>query len=191
MKNITAQKNQLREIYRQVRSNINEQDRALCNKKIAENLFSLDLYKKSDIIYSYVSAKGEVDTLKIISTAIKDGKKVAVPKCVKNTCLIEFYFIKSLKDLEKGAFNILEPNPNRCEKAMDFSQGICIVPALAFDKTGFRLGYGKGYYDRFLSGFSGTSIGICYNKCILDVCPHDYYDQQVNILITEGFVNII
>lgn len=191
MGNVTFEKNQLREKYRQVRSSINENNRALYNRIIAENLFSLDLYKKSSIIYSYVSAKGEADTLGIISTAIKEGKKVAVPKCVPNTCLIEFYFIKSLKDLQKGAFNILEPNPSICEKVIDFSHGICIVPAIAFDKKGFRLGYGKGYYDRFLSRFRGTSIGICYNKCVLDVCPHDYYDQKVNILITEDFINII
>lgn len=191
MKDITAEKNLLRKKYRQIRSGISTENRVLYDKNIAKNLFSLDLYKKSGIIYSYVSAKGEADTLNIISTAIKDGKKVAVPKCVPNTCLMDFYFIKSFNDLEKGAFNILEPNQNTCEKADDFSQGLCLVPALAFDKSGFRLGYGKGYYDRFLSNFSGISIGICYNKCILDVCPHDYYDQQVNILITEEFINII
>lgn len=101
---------------------------------------------------------------------------------------MEFYLIKGEEDLEPGMFGVLEPVPERCQKVTDYSGGICIVPGLSFDAGGFRLGYGKGYYDRFLSQFQGVTVGICYSNCTQWKLPHGRYDKPVNLLITDKYI---
>lgn len=81
----------------------------------------------------------------------------------------------------------MEPNTDKCEILSDFSDSVCLVPGLAFDREGYRIGFGKGYYDRFLLNFSGLTVGMCYNKCIEDNLPRGYYDCPVDILITEKY----
>ena len=90
---------------------------------------------------------------------------------------------------QQGAFSIMEPNPEVCEKYEDFSHGLCLVPGLCFDMQGFRLGFGKGYYDRFLQNFSGTSVGLCYSKCIEHTLPSGVFDRPVDAVITEKYTN--
>ena len=102
---------------------------------------------------------------------------------------MDFYFIKSYDDLSPGKYGILEPVPERCEKAVDFLRGLCLVPGLSFDLQGYRLGFGKGYYDRFLSDFGGTTVGICYSKCTMGELPRGTFDRAVDIVLTEKFSN--
>ena len=93
-----------------------------------------------------------------------------------------------LADLAPGAFGVLEPVPERCRLVTDYSRGLCIVPGLCFDAEGYRLGYGKGYYDRFLSAFRGVTVGICYTACTQWRLPHGRYDRQIQLLITEKYI---
>ena len=103
---------------------------------------------------------------------------------------MEFYYLRSFdEDLESGAFGVLEPKIGRCEKMTDFSNSICIVPGLAFDNEGYRLGYGKGYYDRFLCNYPGVKIGICYASCVKRELPHGFYDVPVGILVTDRYLH--
>ena len=95
---------------------------------------------------------------------MKNGKKVAVPKCEGND--IVFYYINSLEDLEEGSFGILEPKIN--EAVNDFDSSICIIPGVAFDNDKNRIGYGRGFYDRFLENYAGIKIGLAYKECICD-----------------------
>lgn len=83
---------------------------------------------------------------------------------------------------------MLEPVPERCRLVTDYSRGLCIVPGLCFDAEGYRLGYGKGYYDRFLSAFRGVTVGICYTACTQWRLPHGRYDRQIQLLITEKYI---
>ncbi|MDR1628906.1 MAG: 5-formyltetrahydrofolate cyclo-ligase, partial [Oscillospiraceae bacterium] len=136
-----------------------------------------------------VSTAIEVDTHAIIREALERGKTVAVPRCVDGTRDMDFFVIRSLHELEKGSFGVMEPNPETCEKLPDYQRGLCIVPALAFDKEGFRLGYGKGYYDRFLSLFKGETLGLCYADCFSEKpLPHGKYDKRVSLVITENTI---
>ena len=135
-----------------------------------------------------MSTKIEVDTFRIIERALADGKAVAVPRCVPGTRQMEFYRINSVEELAPGTFGVLEPIPGVHELLHDFSDSLCIVPALSYDWHGYRLGYGKGYYDRFLSKYEGVMIGICYSDCVQRKLPHGRFDRPVELLVTERYL---
>ena len=156
--------------------------------EIFKKVLSLKEYREASLLLTFVSTPIEVDTHRLIAEALDEGKAVAVPRCIDGTSLMEFYRITSFEDLEPRTFSVLEPVPAKCKKLTDFSGAFCIVPGLGFDMQGFRLGYGKGYYDRFLAGFPGTTAGVCYNACMQNRLPHGRYDRSVDILITEKYV---
>lgn len=178
----------LREKYRNIRTSMTADEKENYDKTIAGQVRSLWQYDKNDTLLVYVSTPIEVDTHEIIEQALLDGKKVAVPRCVDGTRNMEFYFIGSLDDLEPGSFGVLEPIVEKTELMTDFSRGLCIVPAFSYDWSGFRLGYGKGYYDRFLSRFDGNIIGICYSSCVQRSLPHGRFDRPVELLVTEKYL---
>lgn len=84
-----------------------------------------------------------------------------------------------------GSFGVLEPAPDPDKKIEQISNALCVVPAFCYDRFGFRLGYGKGYYDRFLSAYEGRLIGICYQECMSSRLPHGRYDRAVELVVTE------
>lgn len=177
-------KNKMRQEIKEQRKNLTCDERERCDSKICERLRQLWLYRESKIVFTYVSLADETDTKKFIERALEDGKRVVVPRCIKGTRNMEFCVINSLNDLEEGAFGVLEPKVE-CEVYTDYSNGFCIVPALAFDRKGYRLGYGKGYYDRFLADFCGKTVGICYNRFVVPEIPRGKYDKSVDLIITE------
>lgn len=185
IKDIRQEKSELRKQYRSLRDSIPEDEKNVLDEKIIRKITQLWSYREEEILLTYVSIGSEVDTKNLIQYALNDGKKVAVPRCGEETRDMDFYIIKSLDDLEIGSFGVLEPITDRCEKLEDLSKGVCIVPALTFDKSGYRLGYGKGYYDKFLSNFSGRIIGVCYSFCVCDKLPHGRFDKKVSSIVTE------
>ncbi len=189
--NIKQYKIELRTHYKSLRSNMPPEKKSFLDKKIRKNLFITREYKRSQLILTYVSKEIEVDTIKIIRKSLENGKCVAVPKCITDKHLMEFYYIQSLDDLAPGAFGVLEPILEKCKLVKDFSNSLCIVPGFSFDFKGFRLGYGKGYYDRFLSNYEGNTIGICYRNCTRALLPHGYFDKPVDILVTDSYIKTI
>lgn len=155
------------------------------SKNICETLLSSKLYINSKTLLCYAAINDEINTDYIIEKALIDNKIVALPYCVDSNGTMEFYIIESFDDLKTGSFGVREPNINKCRKLVDFSNSIIIVPALCFDKNGYRLGYGKGYYDRFLEKHSFISIGLCYNSLVKNEIPINRYDLPVNYVITE------
>ena len=118
-----------------------------------------------------------------------NNRQCIAKKCVKEDVRLEQYAITSGDDLEKGFFGIEEPITGKCRQIKAPHEGICIVPGLAFDENGIRMGYGKGYYDRFLASFRGIRIGLCYECCIYSgTLPHDEYDAQMDLVISEKMV---
>ena len=150
MIDIRPLKTELRQKYRSLRQSMSPEIKAQKDEAIAAQVRRLWQYQRNSILLIYVSTSIEVDTFRIIRQAIEDGKKVAVPRCIPNTRNMEFYYIDSTDDLAPGMFGVLEPEaqPDRLYQEKD--GGLCIVPAFSYDWRGFRLGYGKGYYDRFL-----------------------------------------
>lgn len=125
----------------------------------------------AESVFTYVSTEIEADTRRLIKYCLERGIPVAVP--VSGDTELTFYYISRSEDLIPGRFGILEPKRDRIAAADE--RTLCVVPALCADGNGFRLGYGRGYYDRFLSGFHGTSVILCYEAFRREVpCePHD------------------
>lgn len=181
-------KTELRQKYRRLRQEMPKEIRDQHDVDIAAQVRRLWQYQSNAVLLVYVSTAIEVDTFRIIRQALEDGKRVAVPRCVPDTRNMEFYYINSIDELSPGMFGVLEPevNPDRLYNERD--GGLCLVPAFSYDWNGFRLGYGKGYYDRFLSRFEGNIVGICYSECVQRSLPHGRYDRPVELLVTEKYL---
>lgn len=147
---------------------------------IYEKLKACPKIISAETVLVYISTEIEVDTIAFINEMLRQGKTVAVPKCEGKN--MRFIKIKDLSDTVAGAFNIPEPKGN--DGITDFNGSVCITPALSFNKDGYRLGYGGGYYDRFGKDYGGIMIGICYEDFIGDI-PLENYDRKVHILITD------
>ena len=184
-KDIRAEKDALRRQMKEFRRQMPAPVKQKKDAAIRRAVESLREYQSCQTLLTFVSSAIEVDTRALIAEALQSGKRVAVPYCIDGTRQMEFYYIRSMDDLAPRTFGVLEPVVQQCEKMEDPAGSICIVPGLAFDWHGFRLGYGKGYYDRFLSGYAGLKIGIVYEGCLRQRLPHGYYDVPVDLLITE------
>ena len=180
-------KSELRSGFKSRRDDMPSEIKLNMDCEIQSRFLALRQYSECDTVFTYVSKELEVDTYAIIRAAWANGKKVAVPKCLDDSRM-DFYFIESMADLEDGTFGVKEPIVSRCKKAVDFSKGLCIVPGLSFDAEGYRLGYGKGYYDRFLAGFGGYTAGLCYSNCIKWKLPHGKYDRAVDVIVTDRYI---
>ena len=179
---------ELRQKYRSLRQSMPQEIKAQRDEAIAAQVRRLWQYQRNNILLVYVSTPIEVDTFRIIDQALKDGKKVAVPRCVPDTRNMEFYYIDSVDELSPGMFGVLEPTPCPEKLYAERDGGLCLVPAFSYDWRGYRLGYGKGYYDRFLSRFEGNIVGICYSDCVQRSLPHGRYDRPVELLVTEKYL---
>ena len=182
-------KNELRRFFRSKRKSI--VDKELKDRRICETFLNSRLYSDYKTVLCYAALKDEINADYIIEKALKDGKKVAVPLCTDKNGNMEFYYINSLSELCEGAFGIREPDPQKSMKVDDYSGCICLVPALAFDKRGYRLGYGKGYYDRFIKKFIIISAGLCYNELLSDELPAEKHDEAVDYIITENEITCL
>lgn len=191
IKNIKLYKIKLRQKYRSIREKMNKTKKLEMDKKILDKICILSAYKNNNTIFTYVSKEIEVDTIEFIKKCKQDGKKVAVPACNSQNRTMNFYYINSFDDLEKATFGLLEPIREKCELVTDFSEGLCIVPGFCFDYKGYRLGYGYGYYDRFLQHFGGITLGICYSNCITPQLPHGKFDKHVDILLNDKYIKEI
>lgn len=178
----------LRKHYKNLRISMKSKYKEKLDSQIYSRVISLTEYKNCRALLTYVSKAIEVDTLKIIKRAFIDNKIVAVPKCIPNQKGMEFYIIKSFNDLRSGTFGILEPNESKCIILNDYNDSLCIVPGLSFDHMGHRLGYGQGYYDRFLNDFCGITAGLCYSHCIREKLPCGNFDKPVNLLVTDKYI---
>lgn len=184
---IRQYKTELRNSIKEERRNMNPEEKQKLDSGITRNVFRLYQYRSCKTVLVYVSTSIEVDTFEIIKGALKDGKRVAVPRCIPDTRLMEFHYIESLEDLSPGAFGVLEPNES-LPVVEDFTGCLMLLPALSIDYLGYRLGYGKGYYDRYMSRFTGACAGICYSDYIRRHMYHGRFDRPVDVIVTEKWI---
>lgn len=181
-----ALKQEIRAEYKQKRRAIPPDVKEMRDEAIRAALEAMPVYQKAPWLLCYVSLADEVDTKRLIEDALAAGKRVCVPISLPETYTVDFYEIRSLEELVPGTYGVLEPDPKRSRKVTFFPRSaVCIVPGLVFDAEGFRLGYGKGYYDRFLQQYHGVKIGICYEEMTVKLLPHGYYDRPVHWLVHE------
>lgn len=173
-------KNELRKKYLVIRKKVinkNKKDQIIYQKVLKNKIV-----QKCNLILIYISMKDEVDTLNLIKYFLNDkNKQVAVPKIDGNE--MNFYLINSLDECTVLNYGILEPRTN--EIVDDFSKAVSITPGICFSKDLYRIGYGKGYYDKFYSKHKVFSIGLCYQECLLDNLPYDIFDKPCDLVITD------
>ena len=151
---------------------------------IYQKLIKNNRYIHEDVIYCYVDYCNEVGTTKIIEHAWSMNKKVAVPRVLDDE--MSFYYISSFDDLEEGFRGILEPKKS-CEEA--FEKGLVIMPGAAFDRTCNRIGYGKGYYDKYFSKYPDLcKIAIAFSLQIVSEIQADKFDVKADCVITESVI---
>ncbi|OGP06674.1 MAG: 5-formyltetrahydrofolate cyclo-ligase [Deltaproteobacteria bacterium GWC2_42_51] len=156
---------------------------------IQKKFWNLREFKQAHQIALYASFKNEVLTDTILEYAITHGKEVFFPRVVRGKKGLIFLKVTGKQDLVPGSYEIQEPIHNKIEQD---SFDIMVVPGIAFDKSGNRLGYGKGYYDKVLHSIKGKCliVAFAYNFQITDMVPAEEHDVKVNKIITESRVFI-
>lgn len=163
------------------------EEREARSKTICETAVSLVSFRYAEIILMYAPIKSEIDVMPIMYEALRRGKKVAFPKCNTEERTMKFHFVTSEDDLEPCAYGIREPKEHLpvYDPEASNESALCYVPGLAFDIHGYRLGYGKGYYDKFMNKFNGCTIGLVYSEFILKSLPKGRFDKHCDIMLTE------
>ena len=195
-------KQELRKLKMHERDSLSRDEAQALSDIITEKILSLKEYKEADTILTYVSCRSEVITDNLILAALKEGKKVGVPKVEGD--IMNFYYINSLDELKAGYFGVREPvvsqntsvslsdnNGTVKPPVSDPSGCLMIVPGLAFDKDLNRIGYGKGFYDKYFQSHIDAPFikcGIAFDIQLCEKIEADRYDQPLDMLVTENSV---
>ncbi len=151
--------------------------------RIKDSFAGLAAYQEAEILLAYVDAKREAETRLLMQQAWTDGKKVAAPR-VDGDGIMHYYYIESLEDLESGSFGIMEPKQDRplCET----EEGLLLMPGVAFDESCHRVGYGGGYYDRYLEKHPGLlHIALAFEFQVFEEVPFEDHDILPEMIVTE------
>lgn len=170
-----------------LRREIREKKRAMTEEEIARRSTRLgelfvksQAYQNAKTIYGYLPYNQEVRTTPILEQALRDGKRVAVPKVYGDT--MKFIYLEDMCQVEKGYAGI--PEPVADEPVADDSTALVLMPGLAFTKNGDRMGYGGGFYDRFLAEEPNhPTVALCYDFQIVENLPVEEYDIPVDHII--------
>lgn len=178
-----AEKKRLREWAKARRGMLSPEEKRQGNAAACRRVWGLAAYQKAKTVFCYVATSGEIDVTELFRQAWKDGKRVAVPKCGKNGQM-DAREITSLSSLSAGRYGILEPEEDAPVVPPE-EIGLAVIPCLACDRRGYRLGYGGGYYDRYLPKITGVSAVLCWESLLLDEVPKESFDCRVDWVITE------
>ena len=178
---VREQKQRLRPACAAVRAAIKNKEQKAA--EMCRLLQTLPAFQKADTVLCYLAAGSEAETRGIIEACLRTGKCVGLPRCYEDSRM-EFMPVTHVSQAnERSAFGISEPPHG--EPIDPGDADLCIVPALAFDRRGFRLGYGMGFYDRYLKRFSGVAAGLCFEESLRDTLPTNRNDRPVHLIITE------
>lgn len=178
-------KQELRNLIKETKSILTKTTIQSDSSVIANKLLNSSWFKECNEVFSYVSFNQEVVTTNIILSALEQNKKVAVPKIVNHE--MKFYYINSLEELKPGTLGILEPFSVKEAIPSGTEVSLCIVPGLAFDLQKNRIGYGKGYYDKFFTKYMNEpikKIALAFDFQIYENLPVEDYDKKVDHIIT-------
>lgn len=175
-------KKECRQKYLKIRNEIPASQKAEFDKILTDKILSLPEFESAQCVLLFASVGSEVDTWGVFSECIRQNKKVYFPKCIDEGNM-EFFRAASKNDFTVGKYGI--PEPTSDEKYTFHSKDdLSLIPALAVGKDFSRLGYGKGYYDRFLKNFKGISVCPIYSEQLCESVPTDEFDIPPKIIIT-------
>ncbi len=168
------------------RESLSETVRLEKSDKIFDRLIKMPAIRKAKRVMVYVSFREEVDTKRIIEYLWEQGIEVAVPISDPDTKQLSLSLLRSFDDLTVGHYGVMEPVAAAIEPVDPKTIDIVVVPGVAFDRTGNRIGYGAGYYDRFLSQIPKvTTVAVAYAEQVLPQIPADAYDQKIELIVTD------
>jgi 5-formyltetrahydrofolate cyclo-ligase len=184
-------KDELRQEMKETLRAMNDDERKHITEKLHSYLLNATIWKEAETLGITVSGGIEWDTEPLIQEAWKQGKTVTVPKCIPETRVLEFYVLEDFSQLEVQYYNLKEPNPEKTKKISKESIDLLVVPGLVYDKSGYRIGFGAGYYDRFLVNFEKPTVSLLAEKQLIHKVPNEPFDIAVRHLITEnGFIPV-
>lgn len=172
-------KNEMRRFFLNLRREIGKERIEEYSEKIYQNLIKTDLYKNANTIFVYVSMDKEINTEKIIRKSLEDGKEIYVPSIEGKE--MKANKLEKYEDLVEGKFKIKTSNSNISLENPDLS----LVPGLTFDKSKYRIGYGGGYYDKFLEKSKTTSLGLFASPFESLEIPTEEHDIALDYILTE------
>lgn len=178
---MVADKRLIRKIFINKREALSEEERRELSQRIVKNLLSLGALERANTLLMFCPHRGEPDITPLFSWALSKGKRLALPKVEGN----ELKLLKVKEDTQfvEGAFCIREPAEG--EEVQPQEVDLALVPGIAFDRQGYRIGYGRGYYDRLLGKLGGLKVGVCYQFQLLEEVPRDSWDVPVDLVVTE------
>ena len=191
---VNARKRSQRKTFRALRNGLSHARRNEADDAIEKALLALPEYGSAKLVLTYLDMGTEIRTRGIIRAAWDAGKAVALPGCVPNTRRMRWFLVESLDGLVRSPLGVEEPVPTpefevHVESLDATSKAIAIVPGLTFDRHGYRMGYGGGFYDTFLSSFVGTSVGLCRSEQLCDDLRAqgviDDHDLPVDFVVTD------
>ena len=159
------------------------------DREIQSRLILTPAYRAADTVLVYIGRDDEIATSMIIFAALANHKTVAVPRC-EGDGVMRFYRIDGMSDLITGRYGISEPREG-CESIEPDARSLCVCPCLCCDMQGYRLGFGKGSYDRFLRDFPGKAAALCYADALLPEIVREEHDVPVTMIVTDQFVREI
>lgn len=184
---LKARKDHLRKAMLQMRREIPRQMRHEAATCIKAHLCGLSFYQEAKAIMVYVAMPGELPTRALLEQILRDGKTLLLPRCEGET--FQPVTVTDLKeDLVDGPMRGLrDPRPDLPPWPLSATIDLVLAPGLAFDRSGMRMGYGKGMYDRFLSRYSiFKTFALCFEKQIIDEVPSDHHDRRLDGLLSEA-----
>ena len=199
-------KSEIRRNYKARRNELTSELMIEYNNRILERLFALDQFTKCTMLFTYISFGKEVGTHEIINKALQMNKRVYVPRVENKECQasqdtlmlneMNFYEIQGFDNLIRSNYGILEPDSDtrdKYESSMSDNNKLMLLPGLAFDTKGNRIGYGAGYYDRYLGKFAGdewNKVALAYDFQIANKLTVGIYDVPVDFIVTPDRIII-
>ena len=160
--------------------------RAAWSAAIARRLYALPAFDGARSVHAYVGAvDGEVATRGILARCLREGRAVICPRVEPGSRTLAHYALASLDELVRSPRGLWEPDPGRCRRVDASAADLLLVPGLAFDRRGGRLGFGAGYYDQFLSGASGLRVALAFGFQVVGAVPMGSRDVRVDWVLTE------
>ncbi|AOR22492.1 5-formyltetrahydrofolate cyclo-ligase [Clostridium taeniosporum] len=184
--NILEEKKELRKKILNLRKEINSTEKKNFDNIIHKKFFESKFYSQCRNIFVYISYDSEIDTKTLIIKALKDGKNIYVPRTNYKTKLMEAVKITSLENLIEDRYGILQPKESELSTELN-NIDLVIIPGVAFDINGGRMGYGGGFYDRYLNKCKKDifKIALAYDFQVIDYIPMDKHDISVDCVITN------
>lgn len=171
------------------RNTLSEEEVEVYSSRILDRLLRLEAVMTASEVFTYVSLGSEVDTFALILSSLISGKKVYCPKIIEKG-IMKFYRITSLEQLVPGKYDILEPVGDE-EGSIYGNHQVMVLPGVAFDTALNRIGYGGGYYDRYLSIYDKSGckkIALAYELQMVESLPVEEHDKKVDLIVTESAI---